>query len=175
MVTPLFLLLPTKGELVLTWHEVCPCRPPESHLLENHTNTQGAAVTHIEKSVAVVMADERDCLKLCALLQRQDYRAIPLHSLPSLERHIQRSETQVVILDLDSLPVANRLFRDLKKINPEVRIIGLSSRPFHPELKEAISEFMFACITKPFDEDELLFWLKSIYAEGQGTRESPAL
>lgn len=129
----------------------------------------------MERPVAVVMADERDCLALCALLQRQDYWAIPLHSVPSLERHIRQSGPQVVILDIDSLPVNNRLFRDLKKINPEVRIIGLSSRPFHPELKEAISGFMLACITRSFDEDELLFWLKSIRAERQEPTESPAI
>lgn len=115
------------------------------------------------------MADERDCLALCALLQRRDYRAMPLHSVMSLEREIQRSGYQVVILDLDSLPVSNRLVRDLKKMNPGVRIIGLSSRPFHPELKEAISNYMFACISKPLDEDELVYYLKSIYGEGDST------
>lgn len=123
----------------------------------------------MERPVAVVMADERDCLALCALLQRRDYRAMPLHSVMSLEREIQRSGYQVVILDLDSLPVSNRLVRDLKKMNPGVRIIGLSSRPFHPELKEAISNYMFACISKPLDEDELVYYLKSIYGEGDST------
>lgn len=115
--------------------------------------------------VAVVNGDKQDCQRLCALLARRSYRAIPLHSLNHLEREIQGGRYRVAILDLDTLPVDNRLFRDLTKTNPTTRVIGLSSRPFHPELKEAISNYMFACISKPFDEDELLYWLKSVYEE----------
>jgi DNA-binding NtrC family response regulator len=121
---------------------------------------------------AVVMADEGDCLALCSFLQRQNYRAIPLHSLMTLEREMQRSEFQVVILDLDSLPVNNRLFRDLKKVNPEVRIIGLSTRPFHPDLEEAFSAHISACLAKPIDWDELIYWLKSLGEDERSPQDS---
>jgi DNA-binding NtrC family response regulator len=123
---------------------------------------------------AVVMAEEGDCLALCSFLQRQDYRAAPLHSLMTLEREIERGEVQVAILDFDSLPVNNRLFRDLKKINPGVRIIGLSSRPFHPDLEEAFSAHISVCLAKPVDWDELIYWLRSLGEEERSPRDSSA-
>ena len=128
----------------------------------------------MEGPVAVVMADEGDCLALCALLQRQNYRATPLQSLMTLEREIQRSEFQSVVLDLDSLPVDNRLFRNLKKIDPGVRIIGLSSRPFHPGLEEAFSAHISVCLAKPVDWDELMCWLRSLSDGESDSRDSPA-
>jgi len=36
-------------------------------------------------------------------------------------------------------------------------------RAFHPELEEAMSNYIFACLSKPADEDELVFWIKSLF------------
>jgi hypothetical protein len=52
-----------------------------------------------------------------------------------LKEEIRETGRRAVILDLDTLPVDNRLFRTLRKTNPGVCIIALSNRPFHPELK----------------------------------------
>jgi hypothetical protein len=73
-----------------------------------------------------------------------------------------RWNTNIFILDLDTLPVNNRLFRTLRRTNPAVCIIGLSSRPFHPELEEAMSQHIYACLSKPLDEEELFYWVKSL-------------
>ena len=77
----------------------------------------------------------------------------------------ERKPLKELILDLDSLPVNNRLFRELKKKNPRLHIVGLSSRPFHPELEEAMSRHISSCLTKPVDMEELLYWLKSVCQE----------
>jgi hypothetical protein len=69
----------------------------------------------------------------------------------------------VAILDLDGLSVDNRFFRDLKRINPSVVFIALSSRPFHPELKESLCVHIYACIRKPYDPMELFYLLKTIF------------
>ena len=67
------------------------------------------------------------------------------------------------MIDLDDLPVAKNFFRELKEIDPSLNIMGLSSRSFHPELEDAISKYIYACLRKPVDTDELLYLLKSIY------------
>jgi hypothetical protein len=41
-------------------------------------------------------------------------------------------------------------------------VFGLSKILYNPELKEAICCHLFACLKKPVDSDELLYWLKSI-------------
>ncbi|UCG11591.1 MAG: PhnD/SsuA/transferrin family substrate-binding protein [Deltaproteobacteria bacterium] len=88
-----------------------------------------------------------------------------LHSLEDLQEKVQESVCRVVILDLDNLPVDNRFFRELKRKNPRLHIVGLSSRPFHPELEEAMSSHISSCLTKPLDMEELLYWLRSVCQE----------
>lgn len=111
----------------------------------------------------MVVADEEECQELCTVLEREHFPTTPLHSLAPLVGEIQSGVRPLVLLDLDALPVDNLVFRNLKKTNPGACIIGLSSRSFHPELEEAMSKHIHACLGKPVDEDELLFLVKSLY------------
>lgn len=113
--------------------------------------------------ILVVDSDLERCLGLCTLLGQENYRTTPLHSLQDLEENILRGGFRVVILDLDGLPADNRFFRDLKRINPSAIFMALSSRPFHPELKESLCTHIYACIRKPYDPMELYYWLKTIF------------
>ena len=120
----------------------------------------------MEGPIIVVDADEKETDALRAVLEGDNYPAIALTALGDLEGKIQETASSVVILDLDTLPVDNRFIRDLKRQKDNVYIIGLSSRPFHPELQEAVSTHIYACLGKPVDTDELLYWLKSINENG---------
>ena len=116
----------------------------------------------MEGPIIVVDADEAESEKLCAVLERDNYPAVALATLGDLEEKIQETACGVIIMDLDTLPVDNQFIRHLKCQKAEVHIIGLSSRPFHPELQEAVSTHIYACLGKPVDTDELIYWLKSI-------------
>ncbi len=116
----------------------------------------------MDKPIVVVNADHEQCRELCAMLDREHYRTTALYSLVHLESNIQASGCRVVILDLDNLNVDNRFIMKLRRRNPGLLIIGLSSRPFHPELEEAMStHIMCACLSKPVDSEELIYCLKS--------------
>ena len=127
----------------------------------------------MEKAIVVLDADEEQCQKLCAVLQRHHYRTTALHSLDNLERYIEGSACQAVILDLDTVPVDNRVIRELKRKSPGVHIVGLSKHQFHPELKEAMSKHIYACLAKPVDPDELIYWLRSIYEDDADPKSPP--
>jgi len=115
----------------------------------------------MQEPILVVSANEQHCLELCAALEGEDYPVRLLDSLEHLARGIKGWNCCLAILDLDSLPIDNRLIRKLKRKNPSLRIIGFSSRSFHPELQEAMSSHIYACLGTPVDEDELVFWVKS--------------
>ncbi len=119
----------------------------------------------MEKEVVVLDADEKQCKELCAILEERHYRATPMHSLLDLESYIQGRGCRLVILDLDTVPVDNLALRELKRKNPGIYIVGLSKRQFHPELEEAIGSHIYACLGKPVDPDELVYWLRSIYED----------
>jgi len=111
--------------------------------------------------------------KLCAILDRHEYSAMALHSLDDLRLTVQNNPCRGVILDLDSLPVDNRFIRNLCKDNPDLCVIGTSSRTFHPELEESMRSHISACLSKPLDEDELIYWLKSTCGGDPRSRASP--
>ena len=67
-----------------------------------------------------------------------------------------------VILDLDTVPVNNQFLRGLRKIHPQIDILGISELSYHPGLEEVIGSHLLACLVKPLDVEELCFWLKSI-------------
>ena len=115
----------------------------------------------MQDPILVVSADEQHCLELCTALEGEDYRIRLLDSLEHLAGRITGCDCRLAILDLDSLPVDNRYIRKLKRKNPSLRIIGFSSRSFHPELQEAIGSHIYACLGTPVDEEELFFWVKS--------------
>jgi DNA-binding NtrC family response regulator len=113
-------------------------------------------------AVAVVDADEQQCGKLCALLQHLDYRPTPLYSLIDLEVYLTSHPDGIVILDMDTVAVDNRFFRELKRRAPGLSLLALSSRSYHPGLEEALGSHICACLAKPLDQEEFRYWMKCI-------------
>ncbi len=117
----------------------------------------------MEKEIVVLDADKKQCQEICSMLDDRNYEATPMHSMKNLTEFIQESPCRVLILDMDTIPVDKNLFRKLKRSKPSLCILGLSSRAFHPELEEAMTKHIYACISKPVDEEELVFWVKSLF------------
>lgn len=75
-----------------------------------------------------------------------------------------------VIMDLDSMAVDNRIVRHLTIRYPGVCFLATSRDRFHPDLKDAIGDHIYACLKKPIDEEELSYWLKTIAQEERDTK-----
>lgn len=115
----------------------------------------------MQSPVIVVGMDKLESEELCTALEAENYRTIAEDSMVNLERTIQETACRVLILDLDSLSVDNRFITQLRRGNLRLPIIGLSSSPYHPELKEAMSSHICACLHKPPNLDELIYCIKS--------------
>jgi DNA-binding NtrC family response regulator len=113
-------------------------------------------------AVAVADGDEFQCRKSCALLQQFGWPATALYSLPDLEAYLKDRPDGIVILDLDTLAPDNRFFRELKRNTPGLNVLALSSRSYHPGLEEAMGSHIYACLAKPLDPEEFLYWMKSV-------------
>ena len=113
-------------------------------------------------NVAVVNADKHNCRETCSLLEKANIPVAPLYSLEVLVDHLRREPVAVLIVDLDTLPVDNRFFRDLKKQYPNLHIFCLSSRTHHPGLEESMGSHICASLAKPLNSEELFYWLKAI-------------
>jgi len=116
----------------------------------------------MESVIATIEVPNEEWSKLTALLSDHGYSIRTVQSLVGLEALMHEIDCRVVLLDLDSFPAENRFFRSLKTASPDSSIFVVSSRPFHPELKEAMSTHICACFRKPLDGEELLFWLRAV-------------
>ncbi len=116
-----------------------------------------------EKEVIVLDADTTQNQKLVAFLTDHAYTATPMSSLEKLDQYAAEVNCRVVILNLDNISVTNKMLRDLKRKEPVINIIAHSKRQFHPELEEALRDYISICLTEPVDTDELDYWLKSVF------------
>jgi DNA-binding NtrC family response regulator len=124
----------------------------------------------VKPAVAVLATDKEQCQGISELLRASDYPAIALHSFEDLHEQIRGASVKVLLVDLDNAVVDNSFFRNIKKWQPGVFILALSSASHHPDLKEAMGSHIYACLAKPLDPEELLYWLWSIF-ENEGASQ----
>ena len=117
------------------------------------------------KKIIVLDADQNSSGELSNILNSKNYPFTMADDISSLKESFESDDYTAVILDIDSVPVDNRTIRDLALKFPGVRFLCTSKDRFHPELKDAICYHIYACLNKPVDPDELLYWIKCIYDE----------
>ena len=116
----------------------------------------------MKMEIIIADADIKEGRSLSHVLENRQYQTASINSLKGLEQILKKRYCRAIIINLDTLPVDKQFFRDLKRLHPMLHIIGLSKHSFHPDLEEAISQHIFACVNKPVDPEEILFLLKSI-------------
>ena len=119
----------------------------------------------MKKKIVVLDANLNSRGELSDILNSKDYPYTHANALSSLEEFLISDQYVAVVVDIDSVPVDNRTIRQLALKYPGVRFLCTSKDRFHPELKDAICYHIYACLNKPVDSDELLYWIKSIYEE----------
>ena len=121
----------------------------------------------MERKVAVLDIDKKQCKSLCALLTDHAYMSTPLTSLTNMDQYLEEIDCRAIILNLDTITVNNKTFKDLKRKKPLVNIIAFSERQYHPELEEALRDYISVCLAKPVDPDELFYWLRCVFKNGE--------
>ena len=124
-----------------------------------------------EKEVVVLDTDTTQSQNLVAFLKDNAYRATPMNSLANMDQYMAATDCRTVVLNLDNIPVTNKVLRDLKRKKPSINIIAHSKRQFHPELEEALREYISVCLAEPVDTDELDYWLKTIFDNSEPQKE----
>ncbi len=118
--------------------------------------------------VLVVNPVKKEADGIGAILLQAGYTPRIIDNVEGMDAAIRASDCMAVMVDIDSLELSNRTVRQLSLEFPHVGILCTSWKPFHPELQDAISHHMYACVQKPIDPDELQFWMRSIAAQADG-------
>ncbi|MEW5909990.1 MAG: hypothetical protein AB1659_09355 [Thermodesulfobacteriota bacterium] len=96
------------------------------------------------------------------LLLKKGLNVLFFRDLSDLMKELMDSKDSLVFIDIDTVAIGNRDLKVLKTSFPESNLFCISKVPFHPEIKEAISKYIFACMVKPLDLEELMFWVGSL-------------
>jgi len=121
----------------------------------------------MQKEVVVLDSDKTQCKSLCALLTDHKYLSTAMSSMTNIDQYLGESDCRAIIVNLDNVSMTNKTLRDLKRKKPSINIIALSKRQFHPELEEALREYISVCLAMPVDPDDLTYWLKTIYENNE--------
>lgn len=117
----------------------------------------------MRKNIFVLNADQEECQKLCADLEKLQHVFIPLKSLEEVEQCLQQTVCHAFILDVDSFSLRNFEIRRLSDQLSGLPILLTSSKSFHPDLYEAFNKYIYACIHKPIDLDEVLYFIHAVF------------
>jgi len=128
----------------------------------------------VAAAILVLDHDEVSRQALCRWLREEHYDVVTPADVERPEVELNRGEGAVLLLDLDSVAMAPSSIHRLRRRYPRLSVIVLSSRSFHPELASAMRNDIYACLRKPLDQEELLYWLQTLCKGGFSSRDSPA-
>ena len=129
--------------------------------------------TGFTNTVVILGADAHDSEAICRIIEKGPDRTETCPNFRELETVLDADPCRTVILDIDSVPLDNRTIRELTHSYPSTSFLCISRERFHPDLKDAISHHLFACLHKPVDPDELNYFLKCIRDNGTESRGPP--
>jgi DNA-binding NtrC family response regulator len=131
------------------------------------------AVMPTKTRVFIVSTDEKEAEYLAGILPEDRFELKAFPHLEELTLQLRRSDCRLAILDVDSVPLTSRDIRHLKRDCPKVTLFCTSMQRLHPELQEALSHDICACLNKPVDSEELQFWLKSVRTSAPDSKAPP--
>ena len=112
------------------------------------------------KTIILITKDQKEGNQLKSLLSKHKYHLKPCSHLENIEKEVKENTCKTIILDLDSISLDNRTIKELSLQYPQINFLCISKDQLHPELKDAICYHIYACLKKPLDPDELLYWLR---------------
>lgn len=123
--------------------------------------------------ILIANSDSVEATLLADMIHTAGCRSRSCRSLADLMAVLSDVSFMAVILDIDNLDIDNRTIRSLTLAYPDVCFLCTSHERFHPELKEALRDHIFACLTKPVDPEEMVYWIRCIRENKAESRDPP--
>ncbi len=123
--------------------------------------------------ILIVSNNPEESEQIKTVLADGGYAGETVPSLEILESRLQQSSDPSILIDIDSVPIDNHGIRTLTLKYPSSYFFGMSRDKFHPELKDAICYHIYACIKKPIDPEELIYWMRCVDHDKDESRGPP--
>ena len=118
--------------------------------------------TGMGRKVILISKNTNELKQIYEVLSKNNYAYHCIEKIDQIKIALDSIASNCIILDLDFINIDNRTIRELTVKYPSIYFLCMSKDRFHPELEDAICYHIYACLTKPLDYDELLYWLRCI-------------
>lgn len=115
-----------------------------------------------ERLALVLLLNREDARQVKNLLAKHGLAMVHVGRIEELEPALAGRPECLLVLDLEVAGVDNEHLRRLKRSRPDVSIIGLSAKTYHPELQESLRSHLLAVVAKPLDEEEFSCCLRGV-------------
>jgi DNA-binding NtrC family response regulator len=110
----------------------------------------------------VVSSDSELVAQVNDAVSRLGYDITTLQKLDDPSAYAIFSTQSNLLIDLDNVHVDNKILRSIRRQHTRLNMMAVSSKKYHPQLRDALREDIVACLRKPLDADELAYWLNSL-------------
>jgi DNA-binding NtrC family response regulator len=118
-----------------------------------------------EKKLNIIIADDEEGLRfsLASILEMEGYTVKTAHNGKEALELVKSSVFDVAFFDI-RMPGLNGVdaLKQMKKISPETITVMMTAYAMNDLIKESIEEGAFACISKPFEIEEILSAINEI-------------
>jgi len=111
--------------------------------------------------IIVVSSDSELLAQVSDAVSQLGCAVTTLRKLDDLVAHSIFSTQPNLLIDLDNVRVDNKILRSIRRQHARVNIMAVSSKRYHPELRDVLRDDIVACLKKPLDAEELAYWLNS--------------
>jgi DNA-binding NtrC family response regulator len=119
----------------------------------------------VSQSTVLFQFSKEDAQDLTQAFLATGVNVLQCHSLSEWDMICSENRRGVTLLDLNNATISNRVLKDLRTKHPLIQMIGISSRSFHPELKESMQSYLYACVSKPVDVEEVMYLVQGIFRD----------
>ncbi|MCL2485589.1 MAG: response regulator, partial [Endomicrobia bacterium] len=118
-----------------------------------------------EKKLNILIADDEEGLRfsLASILEIEGHNVLTAENgLQALDL-VKNTDFDIAFLDI-RMPEMNgvEVFKEIKKINTKTIVVMMTAYAMNDLIREAIKEGAFACISKPFEIEDILNTVKEI-------------
>lgn len=114
-----------------------------------------------EPKVVTLGVDESSSISVDVLARDLGFRKQDVDHEEACLSALADEKDALLLLDLDARPMDEIFFQRLERAGMDCSVILLSSRTFHPELRQAMRAHIFASLHKPLQERELRILLQA--------------
>ncbi|MDR3256124.1 MAG: response regulator [Endomicrobium sp.] len=133
----------------------------------------------MDKKLNILIADDEEAIRfpLASIFEMEGYNVKTAENGLEVLKLIENDDFDIAFFDI-KMPEMDgvEVFKEIKKLNKKMTVVIMTADTMTELVKEAIQEGAFACISKPFEIEDVLNMIKEIaFKSDAGNKKKVAI